>query len=306
MRRSAFPLLVLALCAAGRAEPPRIALITHGQASDPFWSVVKNGAERAAAEQGVELEYLAPASFDVIAMARLIGAAVASRPAGLVVTIPDAAALREAIGAAVGAGIPVVSVNSGAEASRELGALLHVGQAELEAGRRGGERMAAAGVGRAACVNHEVGNAALDRRCEGFARGLAGRVDVLATSLDPTELRSAVSAHLMRHPDTQGVLTLGAAAAEAALAALEEDDLLSRVKLATFDLSPAVLAALARGKLLFALDQQPFLQGYLPVALLALYLRYGVIPASDVLTGPGFVTPQDAARVSELSARGVR
>ena len=291
---------------AAAEDPARFVVVTHGQASDPFWSVVKRGIDQARDDLGVRVEYAAPPTFDVIRMARLVEAAAASRPAGLAVSIPDADALRDAIDAAVGAGVPVVSLNSGADVSRGLGALLHVGQTEHEAGLRAGRRLAEAGVMRAVCLNHEVGNVALDRRCQGFREGLGGEVALLATSFDPTEIGRALSAHLSKHPSTQAVLTLSPAPAEAALSALEEEGLLGSVRLATFDISPAILDALVEDKLVFAIDQQPFLQGYLAVSTLVLKHRYGLLPASDVLTGPGFVTSRDAARVIELSKQGIR
>jgi simple sugar transport system substrate-binding protein len=298
--------IAAAVTPASAADGIRIVVVSHGQASDPFWSVVKNGVDEAQKDMGVTVEYLAPDTFDMVRMAQMIDAAVASKPDGLVVSIPDADALGDAIRAAVGAGVPVISMNSGSDVRKKLGALLHVGQTEYEAGLGGGEKMAAAGVGKAVCVNQEVGNVALDLRCEGFAEGLGGEVEVLATSLDPTEIRNAVSAYLAGHPDTQGILTLGPSAAEPALAALEDEGLLDKIKMGTFDLSPGVLSALSDGKMLFAIDQQQFLQGYLPVVALTLYSKYGLLPGADVLTGPGFVTKENAAQVIDLSKKGIR
>ena len=107
----------------------------------------------------------------MVAMAQLIDAAVASEPDGLVVSIPDAEALGDSIKAAVDAGIPVISMNSGSDVAEELGVLNHVGQTEYEAGLGGGQRMGEAGVKNALCVNQEVGNVALDERCQGFTDG---------------------------------------------------------------------------------------------------------------------------------------
>ncbi len=296
--------------AAGAAQDGiRIVVVTHGQASDPFWSVVKNGVDAAARDMagyGVTVEYRAPETFDMVKMAQLIDAAVASKPDGLAVSIPDADALGPSIKNAVAAGIPVVSLNSGSDVYESLGVRVHVGQTEFEAGLGGGKRMAAAGVKKAVCVNHEVGNVALDLRCEGFAKGLGGEVEVLATSMDPTETANAIKAYLAKKPDTEGILALGPAAAEPIMNALEEMGLLGKIKLATFDLSPAVLQALAEGKMLFAIDQQQYLQGYLPVVFLTLNARYGLMPAGVVMTGPGFVTPENAAQVIELSKQGIR
>ncbi len=284
----------------------RIVVVSHGQASDPFWSVVKNGVDAARDELGITVEYLAPDTFNMVRMAQLIDAAVASDPDGLVVSIPDADALGGSIRDAIASGIPVISMNSGSDVRKELGVSVHVGQTEYEAGLGGGERMAAAGVGSAICINQEVGNVALDLRCQGFSDGLGGDVEVLAVSMDPTEIRNQVIAYLTRNPDTEAVLTLGPSAAEPTLAALEDEGLIGSIKLGTFDLSPTVLQALDDGKMEFAIDQQQFMQGYLPIVLLTLNHKYGLMPGADVLTGPGFVTPDNAAQVIELSAQGIR
>jgi simple sugar transport system substrate-binding protein len=292
---------------AAAAQQTRIVVVSHGQASDPFWSVVKNGVDDAARTFGVTVEYRAPDTFDMVKMSQLIDAAVASQPSGLVVSIPDAAALGDAVKNAVASGIPVISMNSGSDVHQSLGVRAHVGQTEFEAGQGGGRQMAAAGVTKALCVNQEVGNVALDLRCEGFADGLGGSVKVLAVKLtDPTATAAAIKAHFAAEPDTQGVLTLGPSAAEPAMEALTELGVLGKVKFATFDLSPMVLAAVRDGKMMFAIDQQQFLQGYLPVAMLALNARYGTLPAGVVMTGPGFVTQQNAAQVIDLSAKGIR
>jgi simple sugar transport system substrate-binding protein len=287
-------------------DTPRFVVVVHGQASDPFWSVVKNGVDEAQKVTGATVEYRAPATFDMVEMAQLIDAAVASKPDGLVVSVPDAAALGRSIKNAVASGIPVVSMNSGSDVREELGVLVHVGQTEIEAGEGGGKRMKAAGVKKAICVNQEVGNVALDLRCQGIATGLGGEMQVVAVSMDPTEIQSAVKAQFAANPDIDGVLTLGPSAAEPTLAALEQLDILSKVKFGTFDLSPGVLTAIRDGKMLFAIDQQQFLQGYLPIELLNLYHKYGVMPAGTVMTGPGFVTKETAAKVIELSAAGIR
>ena len=295
----------LSLAASAAAET-RIVVVSHGQAHDPFWSVVKNGVDDAAKTMGVTAEYRAPDTFDMVAMSQLIDAAVASKPDGIVVSIPDADALGDSIRAAVASGIPVISMNSGSDVRKKLGALLHVGQTEFEAGLGGGEKMKAAGVTKALCVNQEVGNVALDLRCEGFAKGLGGNVEVLAVTMDPTEVRNQVIAKLTKSKDIGGILTLGPTGAEPVLAALEQAGLIGKIKFGTFDLSPNVLKAISAGKMMFAIDQQQYLQGYLPIVILSLHAKYGLMPGADVLTGPGFVTPETAAQVIDLSAKGIR
>src|SRR5918994_3787109 len=137
---------------AGRGDL-RFVVVSHGQASDPFWSVVQNGVNQAAEDMGVQVEYTAPDTFDMVEMSQLIDAAVATEPDGLVVSIPDPDALRESIQGEVDAGIPVVSMNSGVDVYEELGLLTHVGQTEFEAGVGAGERMAHEGITNALCIN---------------------------------------------------------------------------------------------------------------------------------------------------------
>ncbi len=291
----------------------RIEVVSHGQASDPFWSVVQNGVQDAAAAMGVTANYSAPTTFDMVAMAQLIDTAVASQPDGIVVSIPDADALGPSIEAAVAAGIPVVSMNSGSDTYKSLGVLTHVGQTEYEAGVGGGERMAAAGVTKALCVNQEVGNAALDLRCQGFADALekaGGTSTVIAVDLgDPAGSQATIESALTNDPDVNGMLTLGPTGAAPALMALDDMGLTGTVQLATFDLSPEVLQAIVDGKMLFAIDQQQYLQGYLPIVFLTLYNRDGgLMPGGGgvTLTGPGFVTADNAQAVIDLSAQGIR
>jgi simple sugar transport system substrate-binding protein len=296
----------LGFAASAMAQEYRFVVVVHGQASDPFWSVVKNGVDEAAKDMNVNVEYRAPTTFDMVQMAQLIDAAVASQPDGLVVSIPDADALGPSIKNAVAAGIPVISMNSGSDVREKLGVAVHVGQTEYEAGLGGGKKMKEAGVTKAICINQEVGNVALDLRCKGFTDGLGGNVNVVAVSMDPTEVQNSVAAALSADPSINGVLALGPTGAEPTLQALEEAAMLDKVKFGTFDLSPGVLQAIADGKMMFAIDQQQFLQGYLPIVLLKEYAEYGLMPAGTVMTGPGFVTKDNAAKVIELSKKGIR
>lgn len=283
-----------------------IIVVSHGQANDPFWSVVKNGVDLAAAHTGATVSYRAPETFDMVAMAQLIDAAVNQEPDGLVVSIPDADALGTAIRRAVEAGIPVISMNSGADVAAELGVLLHVGQSEYDAGRIAGARLAAMGGTTGLCVNQEVGNVSLDQRCAGFAEGF-GDVTVLPTSNDPADVRARVRAAIDANPDIDTVLALGAATAgEPAVAAVQEAGRGDEIAVATFDMSAGFLEAVDAGRAAFAIDQQQFLQGYLPVTFLALHASYGLMPGGDVPSGPNLVDQGSAALVVELSARGIR
>ncbi|MEJ7761558.1 MAG: sugar ABC transporter substrate-binding protein [Thermomicrobiales bacterium] len=289
----------------------RFVVVSHGQASDPFWSVVQNGVAQAGEDMGVEVEYQAPPTFDMVAMSQLIDAAVASEPDGLVVSVPDAEALTPSIEAAIEAGIPVVTMNSGSDVAAELGALNHVGQTEYEAGVGAGEAMAEAGVTTALCVNQEVGNAGLDARCEGFTAAITeagGTVEVLAVELtNPTESQQRVEAALTEDEAINGVLALGPTGALPSLAAVQASDRAADIQLATFDLSPEVLEAIAAGDMLFAVDQQQYLQGYLPIVLLTLNAtNLNTVANEVIMTGPGLVTQENAERVIQLSEAGTR
>jgi simple sugar transport system substrate-binding protein len=286
----------------------RFVVVSHGQSSDPFWSVAANGVQAAAGDMGVAVEYQAPGTFDMVEMANLIDAAVASNPDGLVVTIPDADALGPAIRAAVESGIPVISMNSGSDVFKDLGVLVHVGQTEYEAGLGAGERMKADGVTKAICVNQEVGNVALDLRCEGFADGL-GDVDVIPVDLnDPAGTQATVVNTLSSDPGIDGMLTLGPTGAQPALQALQEVGRVGDITFGTFDLSPEVLEAIDAGDMAFAIDQQQYLQGYLPIVFLTQYQETLALPGGGgvILTGPGFVTADTAASVIDLSREGLR
>jgi simple sugar transport system substrate-binding protein len=289
----------------------RIVVVTHGQASDPFWSVVKKGVDQAGADMRVKVEYQSPATFDMVAMSQLIDAAVASKPDGLVVSVPDVTALGSAIKKAVAAGIPVIGINSGWPDSLKLGLLAHIGQTEYDAGYGGGARMASSGAKNALCVNQEVGNSGLDQRCQGFADAMTkagSKSKVLAVDLkDPTGTAGKIGAALQADETIDSILTLGPTGAVPALKALADAKLTGKIKLATFDLSPEVLKAVQDGTMLFAIDQQQYTQGYLAVVYMTLYLTNGNTPGNQLIaTGPGFVTKDNAAQIVKLSAAGTR
>ncbi len=302
-------LVMTAMMAGGSAwaDALRIAVVTHGQAGDSYWSSVKLGVDAAAKQMGVTVQYQAPQTFDMAQMAKMIEAATASHPDGLVVSIPDPDALGPAIKQAVAAGIPVLAIDSGLKESHELGAMMFMGQEEYDAGFAAGVKMKAAGITNALCLNHEVGNADLDHRCEGFGKGLGGKMEVLAINQDPTESRNRILSALATRKDVDGMLALGSGAAAAMIQALDSPGVMDRLKgTGSFDLSPEILTAVSEGKLLFGIDEQPYLLGYLPIVFMKLYNEYRLMPAVDVNTGPSFVMKADALKVLDLSKQGIR
>lgn len=305
----------LGLASAGQAQVKqlkdvRIAFVTHGQANDAYWTVVRNGIKAAVDQLGVTVDYQAPETFDVVRMARMIEAATASNPDGLVVSIPDADALKEPILAAKAAGIPVVVTDAGDDLTEPWGLDLYVGgAAEYDNGVKAGRLMAEAGVTEGICVNHEVGNVNLDRRCQGYNDGLAesgGKSTVVASTMDPTDVTRRVEAYLTAHPEVTGVLTLGPTVAAPLLKMFTDQGTIANYKVASFDLSPEILDAVADGRAMFGIDNQQFLMGYLPVVFLASKAMFRTFPTENVMTGPSFVMQQDAAAVRDLSREGFR
>ena len=310
--------LALALTAAAApaeglkaAADVKIAVVVHGASSDAYWSVVKRGVDDAARDTGAQVQYIAPQVFDSVEQGRLIEAAVATNPDGIVVSIPDKDALAKAVGDAVGAGIPVVNIDSGETAGEELGVPLYVGTtSEYQAGIKAGERLAADGILKVACINHEVGNISLDERCNGIRDGLApegGTSEVVAVSQDPADVTRRVEAYLTAHPEIQAVFATGTAGANPLIKYFDEQGLWEKYKLFTYDLGPEILQSVADGRMGFGIDGQQYLMGYLPVVLLVQNATHGLMVQNNIYTGPLFIdTPEKAAAVQTLSKEGTR
>ena len=275
-----------------------INMVSHGQASDPFWSTVKNGAEAAAKNLGVNLIYQAPTNFDMVTMAQMIDAVTATAPHGL-------------IGNAIDKNIPVIAINSGQDIGKELDILTYIGQSEFEAGMKAAEGLLKYNINKAVCINHEVGNISLDHREEGFKYILnQNGIDVTTIPIDaadPSETKELVRSYLNTNPGTNAILTLGPLGALPILKLMKEINQDGRIKMATFDFTPEIINGILKEEVVFALDQQQYLQGYLPVVFLYLYLTNQNTPAFPQLqTGPSFITKENAQQILELSKRGTR
>jgi simple sugar transport system substrate-binding protein len=286
-----------------------LGLAVHSNpAEDLFWGVVEKGAMDAADTFGIELK--SGGSGDPAEQAQLVETYIADQVDGIIVSLANPDALKDAVLKATEAGIPVITVNSGVDVFKELGALNHIGQTEVVAGQGAGEKLAEAGATKLLCVIHEEANIGLEQRCDGATETFGGEVErfsVATTGVrDVAGTVAAIQNKLVSDATIDAILTLNpviAAAARDAIAAEGGSQLL-----ATFDLSPDVLDAIENGEMLFAVDQQQYLQGYLPVVFLYLYKANlntvgGGLP---VLTGPGFVDQSNAAQVKDLSAAGTR
>jgi simple sugar transport system substrate-binding protein len=302
--------LALALCLApfqSRADDVKIAFVTHGQSSDSYWGVVKKGVDDATKEMGVQVSYQAPQTTDMVAMSRMIDAAVAQKVQGLVVSIPDATALEKSVKAAADAGIPVIVIDSGEDQVERLGLRLYIGTTTyFDQGALAGKRLLAAGVTKGVCANAEPGNLVNESACDGFKKGMNGSADRIDISMDPTDTGARILAYTSSHPDVNGILALGAPQCANILAALRKKGILDKYKVGNFDVSPDTLAALSKNEILFSFDAQQYLMGYLPVVLLTLNAKYGTLPTKNIYTGPTPITSADVERIMVLSKKGIR
>lgn len=290
--------------APAQAEGERFVLVSHAPDSDSWWNTIKNAIGIAGKQMDVTVEYRNPPTGDLADMARIVEQATASDPDGIIVTIADFDVLSGPVQKAIDKGIPVITINSGTkEQSEKMGALLHVGQPEYDAGLGAGKRAKAAGVTNFLCVNHYITNPASVERCQGYADGIGVELgnQMIDSGQDPAEIKNKVSAYLRANPNTNGILTLGPTSAEPTIAALKDSGQAGSIHFGTFDLSSEIAGAIKEDVIAFAIDQQPYLQGYLPVVFLTNYARYGVIPASHVNSGPGFITKANIAQVEKLA-----
>lgn len=288
-------------------------IVIGGKADDPFWSIVKRGAEAAGQvvkSQGGSVTWLAPQNYDNLGpdAADLLRTALSQKPDAIVGPDWVPAAMDEAFKSVVKAGVPLIIYNAGGKAAADkLGARNYIGSDEYVAGMAGGEKFAKSGAKNVMCVNTIPGAANLEARCKGVADGIAKQggkskqLPLPATSFgNPTAVAEAIKAALLKDPSVQGVITISASDANSAASAIMQAGVGSKVKLGTFDMDQSTLDRIKGGTQLFAIDQQPYLQGFLAVSLLNAYVNYGLdVPTSPILTGPGVV---DASNIDATMA----
>ncbi|MCH2094944.1 MAG: sugar ABC transporter substrate-binding protein [Rhodobacteraceae bacterium] len=294
------------LLAAGTvsAEGEKYILVSHAPDSDSWWNTIKNGIALAGDQMGVDVEYRNPPTGDLADMARIIEQAAASGPNGIITTLADYDVLSGAIKDAVASGVDVIIMNSGSpDQAREVGALMYVGQPEYDAGYAAGLRAKGDGVGSFLCVNHYINSPSSTERCQGFADGLGVDLgnQMIDSGQDPAEVKNRVLAYLNANPDTDAVLTLGPTSADPTILALEENGMAGDIYFGTFDLGDEIVKGLKAGIINWGIDQQPFLQAYLPVVVLTNYHRYGVLPGNNINSGPGFVTADGLTLVEQFA-----
>jgi simple sugar transport system substrate-binding protein len=282
------------------------AMVTHSDEGS-FWSVVKKGAQQAAKDEGVKLIW-SPSNNDPQKEAQLISAAVSQKVDGIAVSVPNADAIKGALAKAKSAGIPIITLNSGVDDFKALGAITHVGQSEGIAGEAAGKKLKADGATKVLCVIHEQNNIGLTQRCDGVKKGFGSGVSTVQVkgTADIATSQTELKSKLQADKSIDAVITLNPDIAVAAVTAVKGAS--SKAKIATFDITPAVLKDIKAGTVLFAVDQQQYLQGYLPIVFLKLFKTNAntVGGGLPVLTGPGFVDKSNAATVEKLAAAGTR
>ncbi|MBI0328931.1 sugar ABC transporter substrate-binding protein [Burkholderia plantarii] len=323
-----------AAAGSAQAADARFVLVSHAPDSDSWWNTIKNAIKQADEDFNVTTDYRNPPNGDIADMSRLIEQAAARDYDGVITTIADFDVLKSSLAKVTAKKIPLVTINSGTEEqSAQLGAIMHVGQPEYVAGQAAGERAKAAGVKSFLCVNHLATNPVSFERCRGFADAIGADMknSTIDAGTDPTEIQSKVSAYLRNHPKTQAVLTLGPVPAAATLKALQQMGLTGKLYFATFDFSDDIARAIRSGAIQFAIDQQPYLQGYIPVAVLAIVKRdkttdpvkirqileanpkfqarlatYGLQPSygpKNIRSGPGFITRDNLDKVVKYAGQ---
>ncbi|NJP52083.1 sugar ABC transporter substrate-binding protein [Streptomyces sp. SBST2-5] len=293
---------------AGKADTPRmtVALVTHQSPGDTFWDIVRKGAQAAAAKDNVKLVYSADPNAGN--QANLVQNAIDQKVDGIAVTLAKPDALKGVIAKAEKAGIPVVGLNSGVSDWKDLGLLEFFGQDENVAGEAFGKKLNEVGAKNAVCVIQEQGNIGLTQRCDGVKKTFEGKLQILnVNGTDMPSVKSTITAKLKQDSSIDYVATLGAPFALTAVQSVEEAG--SKAKVATFDLNKQLTSAIQNGDITFAVDQQPYLQGYLAVDGLWLYKNNGNYSGGGeqpVLTGPAFVDKSNVDTVAEFAAKGTR
>ncbi len=319
----------------GHAAGEKFVLISHAPDSDTWWNTIKNSIKQAGEDFNVTVDYRNPSNGDLADMARLVEQAAARNYDGVIVSIADFSVLQKPLRKVTAKKIPLITINSGTtQQSEQLGAIMHVGQPEYDAGLGAGAKAKAAGITSFVCVNHYATNPSSFERCRGFADAIGA--DYKASTLDtngtdPNTIESKVGAYLRSNPATQAVLALGPDSAIPALRSVQKMGLKGKIWFATFDLSDGISKGIKDGSIQFAIDQQPYLQGYMPVAVMAIMQQqkttdlavvqaalianpkfqarlqeYGLAPSygpRHIGSGPGFVTKDNIGKVEKYAGQ---
>jgi simple sugar transport system substrate-binding protein len=281
-----------------------IAMITHETPGDTFWDKIKSGAQQAAKDTGVTLKYSNDP--DASKQAVLIQNAVDSKVNGIATTLVTPDALAGAVKSATDAKIPVVGFNSGIDQYQKLGALMYFGSDETLAGTTAGKRIGAEGAKHPLCVIQQSGSVALEARCAGVKSAVPGTENIQVNGADDSSVTSTLQAKLSQDKSIDYIVTLGAPQAIDSIKAIDAAG--SKAKLITFDLNQEAAQDIQSGKIEFSIDQQPYVQGYMAVTSLYLYIKNGndIGGGKAVLTGPSFVDKTNIDKILPFTKNNTR
>ena len=292
---------------AGGVDTPRltVAMVSHGAPGDTYWDLVRKGAEDAAQKDNIELRY----SSDPQApnQANLVQSAIDAGVDGIAVTMPNAQAIGPVAQKAVDAGIPTVGLNAGMDEYEKYGMSAFFGQDESVAGEKAGEKLKDEGAKHTLCVIHEQGNSSQEARCAGVKKGSGANVELLyVNGQDLTAAQSTLQAKLAQDKRIDWVMALQAPVALRAVDAVRDAG--SQAKIATFDTNAELVGAIQDGTVAWAVDQQPYMQGYMAVDALWLAKRNGSTlgGGQPVYTGPSFVDAENVDAIAESAKEGLR
>ncbi|MGP3961105.1 sugar ABC transporter substrate-binding protein [Nonomuraea sp. 3N208] len=281
-----------------------VAFITHAAPGDTFWDLVRKGAEAAAAKDNIELQYQAEP--DGANQANLVQSAIDKKVDGIAVTLAKPDAMKANVEKALKSGIPVVALNGGIDQWKSMGVLEYFGQDEKIAGEAAGARLKQDGAKKALCVIQEQGHVGLEARCDGTKSAFPDTEKIYVTGTDMPSVQAAITSKLQQDSSIDRVLTLGAPIAMTAVKSVKDAN--SSAKVVTFDTNKELVTAIKNGQVEWAVDQQPFLQGYLAVDSLWLYKTNGNVIGGGqaTLTGPAFIDKTNVAAVEQFAASGTR
>jgi len=291
-------------------------VVSHGGPGDPFWGVVMKGMKEGAdfitkgTDDVIHATYAGPAKYSVEELVNMLNSAIATKPDGIAVTITDPAAVDEPLRRAIAQGILVIAINVPDPRPEEerIPYAFYIGGDEYLSGKRAAERILSVRKPKRAIVTiHEVGHIGLEYRAKGFIEVMSEHgvpAEKLTTYLDPTQAIEILKGYFASRPETDCIFTLGSIDSAYVLTFLEEQNLIGKVLHGAFDVSDEVVHAIKKGTTLFTISQQQYLQGFLPMIFLYLNNKYNFLPASDVLTGPGFVDASNVESVEDLVKQG--
>ncbi|WP_284984505.1 sugar ABC transporter substrate-binding protein [Arthrobacter sp. efr-133-TYG-118] len=294
--------------------------VIGGKSDDPFWSKVKRGVDDAGKvvqAQGGSVTFLGPQNYDNLGpdAAKLIDSALSQGATAVIAPdwVPDAedAALKRVTDKK----IPLIIYNAGGlQAADKAGAINYVGSEEYTAGSAGGKYLGQHDVKHSLCVNTLPGSTNTEDRCRGVADGIKANGGT-STELplpssqfgNQTAVAQAIKAAVLKDPSIDSVVTISTSDAGSAVSAVQQANLTGKVKPATFDMDTATLNNIKNGSVLFAIDQQPYMQGYLSVSMANSYVSYGLnLPQRPILTGPAIIDSQNVNQVLAGDQAGVR